>query len=115
MKAVEEPSRAMSHIQNTAPAPPALMAATTPTRLPMPTRQAVETMRACTPDSPSAPGFLLLSMVMRTISGNSRKGRKRVRRVKYTPAGSKMSTKSETPRLLPPGSGMRNRSPHKKL
>ena len=52
---------------------------------------------------------------MRTISGKSRKGKKRVRTVKYTPAGSRMSTSSETPRLLPPGSGMWNRSPHKKL
>ena len=32
--------------QNTAPAPPAEIAATTPTRLPMPTRVAVATMRA---------------------------------------------------------------------
>ena len=32
------------YIQNTAPAPPADTAATTPTRLPMPTRVAVETM-----------------------------------------------------------------------
>ena len=32
------------HNQNTAPAPPADTAATTPTRLPMPTRVAVETM-----------------------------------------------------------------------
>ena len=37
-------SRAVTHIQNTAPAPPADTAATTPTRLPMPTRVAVETM-----------------------------------------------------------------------
>ena len=43
-KEVEAPSRAVTHIQNTAPAPPADTAATTPTRLPMPTRVAVETM-----------------------------------------------------------------------
>lgn len=46
MKAVEEPMMAVIHIQNTAPAPPAETAATTPTRLPMPTLVAVETMRA---------------------------------------------------------------------
>ena len=45
-KAVEELRMAISHIQNTAPAPPAEMAATTPTRLPMPTRVAVETISA---------------------------------------------------------------------
>ena len=46
MKAVDEPMRAVTHIQNTAPAPPAEMAATTPIRLPIPTRVAVDTMRA---------------------------------------------------------------------
>ena len=44
MKAVDEPMMAVTHIQNTAPAPPAEMAATTPTRLPMPTRVAVDTI-----------------------------------------------------------------------
>ena len=116
MKAVEEPSRAMIHIQNTAPAPPAEMAATTPTRLPMPTRQAVETIRACTPEMwPSPSPCLLFSRVTRIISGNSRKGKNRVRTVKYTPAGTRISTSKDSPRLLPPGRGMRTRSPHKKL
>ena len=45
-KAVEEPKRAVTHIQNTAPAPPAEMAATTPTRFPMPTRVAVAMIRS---------------------------------------------------------------------
>ena len=49
-RAVEEPSKARSHIQKTAPAPPAEMAATTPTRFPIPTRVAVETMSACNPE-----------------------------------------------------------------
>ena len=81
MKAVEEPMRADSHIQNTAPAPPAEMAATTPMRLPMPTRVAVEMMRACQPEMapPFPPRF---SAVTRSISGNRRIGRKRVRNVK---------------------------------
>ena len=42
--AVEEPISAVTHIQNTAPAPPAEIAATTPTRFPMPTLVAVETL-----------------------------------------------------------------------
>ena len=82
IKAVEEPSRAITHIQNTAPAPPAEMAATTPTRLPMPTRQAVEMIRAWTPEIPSLPEEPVFSRVTRIISGNSRKGRNRVRMVK---------------------------------
>ena len=45
IKAVEEPIRAVTHIQKTAPAPPAEIAATTPTRLPIPTRVAVETIK----------------------------------------------------------------------
>ena len=49
-KAVEEPKRAVTHIQNTAPAPPAEMAATTPTRFPMPTRVAVAMIRVWKPE-----------------------------------------------------------------
>ena len=47
MKLLAEPMIAKIHIQNTAPAPPAEIAATTPTRFPMPTRVAVETISAC--------------------------------------------------------------------
>ena len=73
----------MSHIQNTAPAPPAEIAATTPTRFPIPTLVAVDTIRAWTPEmEPAWPPELLFSAVTRSISGNSRKGRKRVRMVK---------------------------------
>ena len=111
IKAVEDPSRAITHIQKTAPAPPAEMAATTPTRLPMPTRQAVETMSACTPERPCSV-FWLLDRVTRTISGKRRKGKKRVRTVKYTPAGTRIITSSDSPRVLPPGNGMVTRSPH---
>ena len=53
-------------------------------------------------------------MVTRNISGKRRKGKNRVRTVKYTPAGMRMSTSRESPRLLPPGSGMVMRSPHKR-
>ena len=44
IKAVDEPIIAVTHIQKTAPAPPAEIAATTPTRFPIPTRVAVETI-----------------------------------------------------------------------
>ena len=52
MNAVAEPIRAVTHIQNTAPAPPADTAATTPTRFPIPTRVAVDTTSACSADMP---------------------------------------------------------------
>ena len=41
-----EPNRAMSHIQNTEPGPPMVMAVATPARLPVPTRVATETAKA---------------------------------------------------------------------
>ncbi len=72
----------MAHIQKTAPAPPAEMAATTPTRFPIPTRVAVETNRACMPEMASFWETFFSSMVILNISGKSRKGRNRVRRVK---------------------------------
>ena len=105
--------RAVTHIQNTAPAPPAEMAATTPIRLPMPTRVAVETISACTPEMASLPGRF--SAVTRSISGNIRTGKNRVRTVKNRPAGISSSTSSETPRLPPPGSESTKRSPHSRL
>jgi hypothetical protein len=45
-KAVAEPIRAMTHIQNTAPGPPMAMAVATPARLPVPTRVATLTAKA---------------------------------------------------------------------
>ena len=74
--------RAISHIQNTAPAPPAEMAATTPMRFPMPTRVAVETIRACTPEMASLSAPRLSSSVTRIISGKRRKGSPLVRMVR---------------------------------
>jgi hypothetical protein len=38
MYEVDAPSNAITHIQNTAPGPPAAMAVATPAMLPMPTR-----------------------------------------------------------------------------
>ena len=72
----------MIHIQKTAPAPPAEMAATTPTRFPIPTRVAVETIRDCSPEMEPFLDAFFFSAVMRTISGKRRNGKKRVRMVK---------------------------------
>ncbi len=67
------------------------------------------------PEMPCRPGLRLLCRVTRSISGKRRKGRNRVHRVKYTPAGTNTSTSSESPRRLPPGSEICTRSPHNKL
>ena len=45
-KAVDAPSRAITHIQNTAPGPPTKMAEATPARLPVPTRLDRDTANA---------------------------------------------------------------------
>ena len=103
----------MIHIQNKAPAPPAEIAATTPTKFPIPTRVAVETIKACKPEIESFSDFLLCEIVIRNISGNKRKGRKRVRMVKYKPAGIKIMTNRDKPRLLPFPKGIVIKSPHK--
>ena len=80
MNAVDDPISAVTHIQKTAPAPPADTAATTPTRLPIPTRVAVETIRVWKEDRLFLSCFFSTSAC--TISGNRRIGRKRVRIVK---------------------------------
>ena len=46
MKALLEPSKAMIHIQNTAPGPPTVMAVATPAKFPVPTRLASDTANA---------------------------------------------------------------------
>ena len=81
MNAVDDPIRAVSHIQKTAPAPPAEIAATTPTRFPIPTRVAVETINVCMTESAlfSSPFF---SKRAPTISLKRRIGRNLVRIVK---------------------------------
>ena len=45
-KAVADPTRAITHIQNTAPGPPTAIAVATPARLPVPTREASDTAKA---------------------------------------------------------------------
>ena len=52
MKADALPRRAVSHIQNTAPGPPRQMAVEMPAMLPVPTREAVDTISAWKEDSP---------------------------------------------------------------
>jgi len=109
-KEVEAPSRAVTHIQKTAPAPPAETAATTPTRLPMPTRVAVETTRVWKDERLSL--FWFFSQTAEIISRNRRTGSSRVRRVKNTPAVSSSTTISEIP--TPPAMGSTNQSPQRK-
>ena len=46
MKPVAMPTSATTHIQNTAPGPPRVMARATPTMLPVPTREASPMVKA---------------------------------------------------------------------
>lgn len=70
----------MSHIQKTAPGPPRQIAEETPTMLPVPTRDAVETIMAWNEETlPSSWGFSAMS---RQDSLNCRICTKRVRAVK---------------------------------
>ena len=100
---------AVTHIQNTAPAPPAETAATTPTRLPMPTRVAVEMTSVWKEERPFLPCFF--SHTAAIISRNSRTGRSLVRRVKNTPAVSSRMTINERLRVTFPRCRV-SRSPH---
>ena len=108
-KEVEAPSRAVTHIQNTAPAPPTDSAATTPTRLPMPTRVAVDTISVWKDERPLPLSFF--SQTAASISRNSRTGRSLVRRVKNTPAVSSRMTINERLRVTFPRCRV-SRSPH---
>ena len=92
---------AVTHIQNTAPAPPAETAATTPTRLPMPTRVAVEMTSVWKEERPFLPCFF--SHTAAIISRNSRTGKRRVRQVNQMPAVNSSTTMKEMP--MPPPSG----------
>ena len=55
---------AVSHIQNTAPGPPRQMAVEIPAIFPVPTREAVDTIRAWKEESPfsSSPGWATTRM-----------------------------------------------------
>ena len=65
MKAVAEPIMAMAHIQKTDPKPPRHRAVEIPMILPVPTRDAVETMRAWKDDmEPSFSGFSIMTRML---------------------------------------------------
>ena len=82
-KAEAEPSRAMTHIQNTAPGPPTAMAVATPARLPVPTRVATDTAKAWKEEMCLAPSCLPVeSPSRRNISPTIRNCTPCVRRVK---------------------------------
>ena len=88
MNAVAPPMIAMSHIQNTAPGPPTVMAIATPATLPVPTRDAAEMVNARNAEIPFLPvsisdGF---SVIVRSISGNIRICTTSVVTEKYRPA-----------------------------
>ena len=78
---------AMTHIQNTAPKPPRQIAPEMPTMLPVPTREAVDTIRAWKEEvEPACSGR---SPTTRMDSPNSRNWTNLVRMVKYSPAASR--------------------------
>ena len=84
MNAEELPSRAVSHIQNTAPGPPRQIAVEMPAILPVPTLEAVDTIRAGKMKGPflSLPGWA----TTRRDSINMRNWTKRVRIENHIPA-----------------------------
>ena len=63
MNAEALPMRAMSHIQKTAPGPPVAMAVATPAMLPVPTRLAVDTMRAWNAETLFSPEVCFFSVM----------------------------------------------------
>ena len=82
------PRLATTHIQNTAPGPPRVIATATPAMLPVPTRLARLTDSACNGEMPSASGSPRPS-VQRIISGKCRIWMKPSRSVKNTPTASR--------------------------
>ena len=84
MNALAPPSSATTHIQNTAPKPPRQMAVDTPTMLPVPTRDAVDTISA--PNEEMLPFSFGFSATTWIDSPNRRNWIRPVRIVKYRPA-----------------------------
>ena len=89
MNAVEPPMRAMAHIQKTAPGPPRQIAVEMPMMLPVPTRDAVETISAWKDDTSPPSGF---SRSTRKHSGKRRICIRPVLTVKYSPAATSTTT-----------------------
>ena len=80
MNAVALPRRAVTHIQNTAPIPPMQMAVEMPAMLPVPTREAVDTISVWKAETLAWSG--LGCMTTRMDSRRYRNWTKRVRTVK---------------------------------
>ena len=83
----------MTHIQNTAPGPPIHRAVDTPMMFPVPTREAVETIRA--PKEETAPSVAGFSDTTRMDSGNSRSWGTPVHTVKYSPPQNSSSARGQ--------------------
>ena len=96
MKALLEPSKAMSHIQKTAPGPPTVMAVATPAKFPVPTRLASDTMKAWKEEMCSVfpPALLVESPSKRIISLIMRNCTKRVLKVNQAAHPSSIMTRT---------------------
>ena len=84
---------AMIHIQNTAPGPPTAMAVATPAMLPVPTREAVETIMAWNDDTLLPPSTCFFSVMALNMSFRCVNCTPLVRIVKYRPAAMSRNTK----------------------
>ena len=84
MNPVAMPTSATTHIQNTAPGPPKVMARATPTMLPVPTREARPMVNAWKEEMPASPSRE--PAMARSIWPNRRNCTPRVRTVNQTPA-----------------------------
>ena len=83
------PRIAVTHIQKIAPAPPRQIAVDTPMILPVPTREAVETISA--PNDEVAPMLTGFSVTTRMDSPNRLNCGRPRRMVKYRPASTRIS------------------------
>ena len=83
----------MTHIQKTAPGPPTAMAVATPAMLPVPTREAVETIRAWNEETLFLPGTCLRSVRCLIMSLNPRNWMNFVRMEKYSPVKMRRNTR----------------------
>ena len=83
----------MTHIQNTAPGPPVAMAVATPAMLPVPTREAVETMSAWNDETVFLPGTCFFSVRFLIMSLKPRNWMNFVLTEKYRPLAIKRNTR----------------------
>ena len=87
----------MIHIQNTAPGPPSRIAPETPTILPVPTRDAVEMITVCKPETEFLFLIFKLDLTWRNISGENFIGKNFVLTKKYNPTEINNMHKKENP------------------